>query len=117
MSNMRDPFIDLPYELTASILLNLELHDLLRIQQVNRAFRDTVLNSTELDYQLHAYIAGIIDNPHSSLPLSDRLDALKRSEKAWGAFDVQRRRKIALHHQPSGLYDLSAGSYICTAAE
>lgn len=105
-------FFDLPTEMIVRTLAFLSLKDLISCQLTNKFLRSLVTSSLQLQYLIEAEAAGVQDNVNSSLPVSERLEELKRSESAWTNFLVKQHQTIAIRHKSSGYYDLTGGVYV-----
>lgn len=100
--------LDLPAELIIQILSALSFTDLLfSAQLTNHYLHDLVQNSSLLQYLIAAGFAGVNDNPSSKLVPAERLEALRRYERAWGDLAIGKRTKVTVQHRTSGLYDVS----------
>ena len=87
IDNVADPshssFPPIPAEIMIDILSRLSPHDLISCRRVNRALNSIIHNSVRLQHQIDQAIAGVMDNPYSSLSLPDRRAALARRQEAW----------------------------------
>jgi hypothetical protein len=76
-------FSTLPEELVIEILSTLDLSDLISCRCVNRRLNGVIDNSEQLQHQIDTAVAGVVDNPSSSLSLRERREALARRQDAW----------------------------------
>ncbi|KAG5634403.1 hypothetical protein H0H81_002106 [Sphagnurus paluster] len=103
----------LPPEILARVLLFLELPDLMRMHQVHSNLRQYIQSFHILQYHIATQSAFIEDNPNSSLPISERLELLKKREEGWARCNIDFRRVIRLEHQPGDDLDvLTDGIYL-----
>ena len=75
----------LPAELTINILSYLSLQDLISCRLVDRKFNDIINGSHQID----TAVAGVVDNPSSTLSLLARRRALARRQVAWDTCQPQ----------------------------
>jgi hypothetical protein len=80
----------LPTELIIDILSCLALHDLTSCHRVNRHLNDIINSSERLQHKIDTAVAGVVDNPNSTLSLLERRDAFARRQKAWDTCQPQR---------------------------
>ena len=85
----RDENRTLPTELVIKILSYLSLHDLVSCRLVDRELND-IINGSALQYQIDTAIAGVVDNPSSTLSLDARRRALARRQVAWDTCQPQK---------------------------
>jgi hypothetical protein len=102
----------LPTELLVHVLAQLPLVDLLTCQLINKHVRNTIQRSVLLQYSIATATAGVIDNPYCPLSISERLEALRKREHAWGNFVIGSRVPISVSGRPSGIYDLTGGIFL-----
>jgi F-box domain len=76
-------FQSFPVELVIDILLHLSLHDLTTCRRVNRTLNSIINDSQAIQHLIDTVVAGVVDNPNSTLSLSERRAALARRQKAW----------------------------------
>ncbi|KAF9452343.1 hypothetical protein P691DRAFT_722057 [Macrolepiota fuliginosa MF-IS2] len=74
---------DLPPELLTRVLLYLPFTSVPNCQRVNRYLHVLISESAKLQYHIHLGISGLMDNPHCSLPVSERLGRLRARERRW----------------------------------
>ncbi|KII91517.1 hypothetical protein PLICRDRAFT_173354 [Plicaturopsis crispa FD-325 SS-3] len=103
--------LSLPPELLVRIISLSTVIDTFTWQLTTRYLRDLVKGSSELQYRIAAYAAGVIDNPKSRLSHAERLERLKAREAAWSTLHVRGQTTIAMNYMPSGIYDLTRGVY------
>src|ERR1700722_10435661 len=106
------PLLTLPTELIIYVLSYLPIADILACQRLNRLFDCVVRQSVLLRYAIETKVAGVVDNPHAPLVLSERLENLRSREDAWASFTIKFRSLIPVPHVPSGIYDLTGGIYL-----
>jgi hypothetical protein len=70
----------LPTELIIDILSCLSLHDLTSCR-VNRHLNSIINSSERLQHKIDTAVAGVVDNPNSTLSLLERRDALARRQR------------------------------------
>ncbi|KII91519.1 hypothetical protein PLICRDRAFT_38284 [Plicaturopsis crispa FD-325 SS-3] len=103
--------LSLPTELLVRIISLSTPTDTFIWQLTARHFRNLVKDSSELQYRIAAYAAGVIDNPRSRLSHAERLERLKARETAWSTLNVRSQTAIAVDYTPAGLYDFTRGVY------
>jgi hypothetical protein len=105
-------FLSLPDELIVQIFCHLDFPVGLKAAlTLNRRSRYIISNSVLLQYIILLRRLGVIDNPASPLPLSQRYELLRQREEAWLTFHIKRRTTIQLPNRPDGIYDLTGGHY------
>ena len=85
----RNEIHTLPAELVINILSYLSLHDLFSCRLVDRQLNDIINGSQHLQHQIDTAIAGVEDNPNSTLSLLARRGALARRQLAWDTCQPQ----------------------------
>jgi hypothetical protein len=87
----------LPSEILISILLNskLDVRDAFTVQLVNHYFHDLYKTSIHLQYDLECKLAQVMDNPHCTLPVGQRLQMLRDQEAAWRSLDPALTRSVS----------------------
>ncbi|PPQ97316.1 hypothetical protein CVT26_006634 [Gymnopilus dilepis] len=75
------------------------------------SLHNLISNSSELQYYAALIPALAEDNPCSNLPASEKLEALRRSERAWWTLRPGFVKSVPVTHIQSGVYDLTAGVY------
>ena len=88
-SASRDKKRTLPAELVINILSNLSLHDLLSCRLIDRELNYIIKGSQHLQHQIDTAVAGVVDNPSSTLSLDARRRALVRRQVAWDTCEPQ----------------------------
>jgi hypothetical protein len=104
--------LNLPEELIIHILSYLSLRDLVASLHSTPLLHAIFAHSAVLQYTLQCQIAGVEDNPASSLTVSERFKRLQKREIAWSNFTPDYRKTIEVPHHPSGIYDLTGGIYL-----
>ncbi|KAM6499828.1 hypothetical protein JOM56_005336 [Amanita muscaria] len=102
--------LTLPHELVERILLLLPAESVQTCRLVNRALNETIQSSALLQYFQACEAAGVIDNPQSPLSYPERLEALKKREKAW-------RKLKPVFEMTISVNDQTASSQICRSTE
>ena len=110
--NLAMTLLNLPNELIIQILFDLPHQDLISCQLSNNTLYTIIKNSVLLQLRIALSTFKATDNPSCSLNVSERLKALKHSEEAWSLLRKDFKRRIAVNHQESGIYDLSAGVFL-----
>ncbi|KAL6299410.1 hypothetical protein BKA93DRAFT_829888 [Sparassis latifolia] len=105
-------FLELPSELIVVILSFLPLSDLVACRRTNKLLDSTIESSVVLQYLIELQVAGAVDNPSSSLPVSDRLRVLKARESAWEQIECTNVTSIRVDFNPSSIYDLTGGVFL-----
>ena len=85
----RDENRTLPAELVIKILSYFSLHDLVSCRLVDRELNDIINGSQHLQHLIDTAVAGVVDNPSSTLSLLARRSALARRQVAWDTFQPQ----------------------------
>jgi hypothetical protein len=88
------PFSTLPGELIVEILSNLACSDLASCRRINRHLKDIIDSSEQLQHHIDIAIAGVMDNPKSSMSLRERREALVRRQKAWDTCQPQSTAEV-----------------------
>ena len=88
-SASRDKKRTLPAELVINILSYLSLHDLVSCRLIDRELNDIINGSQHLQHQIDTAVAGVVDNPSSTLSLDARRRALVRRQVAWDTCEPQ----------------------------
>ncbi|KAG5651944.1 hypothetical protein H0H81_006828 [Sphagnurus paluster] len=107
-----DMLLLLPPELTVRIISLLDLRDILKIKRVHSTFRDYVKSFNTLQYRIATLSAGVENNQHSTVSISDRLEVLNSLQLGWARGNVDFKKTVPVLHQPSGIYDLKGGVYL-----
>ncbi|KAI0674135.1 hypothetical protein C8Q78DRAFT_1184113 [Trametes maxima] len=102
----------LPDELLLQIAAQLDFHQLFSLQEVCARLCDVIRSDAALQYAIELRVAGMIDNPASHLVPGERFRILRAKENAWRAFDLSDKVSLPLRHQPSGIYDLTGGTFL-----
>ena len=79
----------LPAELVINILSYLSLHDLVSCRLIDRELNYIIKGSQHLQHQIDTAVAGVVDNPSSTLSLDARRRALVRRQVAWDTCEPQ----------------------------
>lgn len=74
---------DLPVELLAKILGDLDIFTLTLCRFVSRSFNNLIKSSSLLQYKLELGLAGVESNPTCTIGLSERLDAVRSYRRGW----------------------------------
>lgn len=104
--------LHLPTELIIQILSHLTHKDLIACQLSHKTLYTTVKFSVLLQYRIALSTFKATDNPSCPLNISGRFKALKDSEVAWTHLRKDFKRRIAVNHEVSGIYDLSDGVFL-----
>ncbi len=91
---MSTPLLSLSNELLIEIFSNLSPYDIYACRRACRLLNNLIVNSQLLQYISRTALSGVFDALKPGIPLTDRLDALKRWETAWMKMDV--RKPIAI---------------------
>ncbi|KAL7281124.1 hypothetical protein ACG7TL_004432 [Trametes sanguinea] len=78
-------FLELPDELQLSILSKLDARSILACRQVDPSLAQAIDEAVEMQYRLELQFAGMIDGPQGTIPVRDRLKALRAYRAAWHA--------------------------------
>jgi hypothetical protein len=105
-------FLDLPFEIIHKILTLLSPIQLATCQLVNKHLNAIVSESLTLQYTIALALAGADDNPCSLVPLPQKLEDIRSSEAAWATLQPKFIASLPVKHRTSGIYDLSAGTYL-----
>ena len=89
LSASRDENRTLPAELVINILSYLSIHDVVFCRLVDRQLNDIINGSQHLQHQIDTTIAGVVDNPNSTLSLLARRSALAHRQVAWDTCQPQ----------------------------
>lgn len=89
-STPRDDNRTLPVELVINILSFLPLHDLVSCRLVDRKPNNIINDSQYLQHQIDTAIAGVVDNPSSTLSLLARRRALAQRQVTWDTCQPQK---------------------------
>jgi hypothetical protein len=87
----RDEIRTLPAELVINILSYLSIHDLVSCRLIDRELNDIINGSQHLQHQIDTAVAGVVDNPNSTLTLLARRSALARRQVAWDTCQPQNK--------------------------
>ena len=79
----------LPAELVINILSYLSVNDLVSCRLLYRELNDIINGSQHLQHQIDTAVAGVVDNPRSTLSLVARRRALARRQVAWDTCQPQ----------------------------
>jgi hypothetical protein len=90
----------LPVELVINILSCVSLYDLVSCRLVNRNFNDIIDSSECLQHQIDTAVAGVMDNPRSTLSLRARRNALAQRQEAWDTCQPRSTTSIRLGITP-----------------
>ena len=89
LSASRNKNCSLPEELVIEILSYLSLNDLVSCRLIDRELNDIINGSQHLQHQIDTAVAGVVDNPDSTLSLLARRSALARRQVAWDTCQPQ----------------------------
>ncbi|KAJ7248637.1 hypothetical protein B0H12DRAFT_1123531 [Mycena haematopus] len=103
--------LDFPPEILTSIFTFLPNAALSSIKQSSRFLWTFVSSSVELQYQMAAEVAQVIDNPSSPMSIAERFALLRSREHAFGAVSPSWKISVPVTFQASGLYELSGGLF------
>ncbi|KAG8803189.1 hypothetical protein FRC17_006229 [Serendipita sp. 399] len=103
--------LSLPPEILTQIFLNLEWHDLLRAQSICKAV-GKLCSSTALQYHLLLGIAGYEDVSNHPMPISQRLELLKKVEFSFNYANFGQKERFSFEGGPISSHDLQDGIYI-----
>ena len=103
--------LPLPPEIIIQIIRELHPSDYLSCHLTCKTLHNLVSSSSELQYYAALIPALAEDNPCSNLPASEKLEALRRSERAWWTLRPGFVKSVPVTHIQSGVYDLTAGVY------
>jgi hypothetical protein len=86
-----------PPEILISILLDssLDVRDAFAVQQINHFFHDLYKTSIHLQYELECKVAQVMDNPHCTLSVGQRLQMLRDQEAAWSPLTPAPTRSVS----------------------
>ncbi|CAA7261285.1 unnamed protein product [Cyclocybe aegerita] len=104
--------LQLPPEIIIDILSYLSPHDLRSCQLTNREPHMLIRCSVLLQYKTALETAQAEDNPCSLAPYSEKIEDLRSSEEAWSMVKPKFAVSIPVKHHPSGIYDLTGGTYL-----
>ncbi|TFK41206.1 hypothetical protein BDQ12DRAFT_679076 [Crucibulum laeve] len=104
--------VDIPEELIVQILSYLGPSDLVTCELTSSTLRSIIKEAVVLRYSRALQVAGMEDNPNSNLSVTERLARLERRESAWFKNIPDFTTTIPVHHNPSGIYDLTSGVYL-----
>lgn len=80
--------LEFPPEILVEIFAEIHcLIDLLSCTRVCKDFQQVFKESTRLQYQIELKKAGMVNNPHCTLPTPARLKMLREREHAWSHLD------------------------------
>lgn len=110
----RSRLLGLPSEIHVLILQRLHPREILRVKSTCKQLSRVVQNSLYCRYIIACYAAGVVDNPRSQLPLSDRHDLLLQREDAWQSLTPKRIFGVEVPPQfhASGGCDLVDGTFV-----
>ncbi|KAK1222796.1 hypothetical protein PQX77_014322, partial [Marasmius sp. AFHP31] len=75
--------LDIPVELLYQVLACLDYRSLASCKLVCKRLRQLINESSALQYILELAITGNVDGQHSSLPVAEKLSALRSHQRAW----------------------------------
>ena len=105
-------FLDLPFEIIHTIISLLPPIQLSTCQLVNKHLNAIISDSLSLQYTIALALAMADDHPCSMVPLSQKLENIRSSEAAWASLQPKFIASLPVRHRTSGIYDLSAGTYL-----
>lgn len=115
-STIKPTLVDLPPEIITHILLFLPSLSILACAKVNQYLHDLISDSVEVQYYIHRSMSGQLDNPYSTLSISDRLENLLIRESRWEELYVNFEQIIDVPFASSGIYDLTGDIYLLGSA-
>ena len=104
--------LDLPPEVLIEILSILDVNEIFRCIRTCRFFDELIGNSSQLSYLTQLKLAGMQDNPYSSLSVKDRMSTLKQREGLWQSFRWKFMAAVEVPHKSSGVYDITPSVYL-----
>lgn len=110
-------FLDLPFEIILKILSLLSPIELSTCQLVNKYLNVIISKSLTLQYRTALELAKADDNPCSVVSLPQKLEEIQSSEAAWATLQPNFIVSLPVKHRTSGIYDLSAGTYLLGNAD
>ncbi|KAF8208380.1 hypothetical protein K438DRAFT_1813902 [Mycena galopus ATCC 62051] len=113
MANDPDYFrlLDLPPEILTYILAFLPNAALQSTKKSSRFLFTLITSSIELQYQMAAEVAQVVDNASSRMPIYERLALLRTREEAFEIVSPSWKITVPVPFQASGLYELSGGLF------
>lgn len=87
--------IDLFPELAIHILSYLSLPDIFACLRSHTALYKLIKDSTVLQYHINTLLAGVEDNPCSTIAIHERLDRLVAQEAGWAQHDFDFSRTVS----------------------
>ncbi|KAF8880302.1 hypothetical protein BD779DRAFT_1763142 [Infundibulicybe gibba] len=115
-ATMPNLFYTLPTEVLTRVLSFLPGIDLESCKLINRDVRDTISSSALLRYIIAADLAGVEDNPHSNLSISEKSTMLAQRELSWRRFQPDFIQSINVDYPTAGIYDFTNGIYFAAAS-
>ncbi|EKM77109.1 hypothetical protein AGABI1DRAFT_77888 [Agaricus bisporus var. burnettii JB137-S8] len=103
--------LHLPPEILTQVVLLLPLKSIVVCKQVNHYIRSLILDSVEIRYLVQLLLLELVENPHCSLSIHERLSILEKRNRSKG-IDARLRKRIRIPFQKSGIYDLTGGIYL-----
>ncbi|KAG6844015.1 hypothetical protein H0H87_010602 [Tephrocybe sp. NHM501043] len=100
--------MDLPNDIVIKILAELNFHGYQKLRDAHPAFSAYLDQSPTLQYKFAAEVAGVIDNPHSAMTLSERIALLLDREAAWPDLHVDFVKEIHAPNDNLGRYILNS---------
>ncbi|KAF9649091.1 hypothetical protein BDM02DRAFT_3186607 [Thelephora ganbajun] len=73
----------IPIDILEQILLRLPTQDIIKIESINRYFRDLVHNLPTLQHRRELFTIGLIDNPYRPCDLAERRKQCKDYTHKW----------------------------------
>lgn len=104
--------LNLPPEILVQILQDLDIIDIFSCQLTGKYLDHLIRESVVLQYNVALDSANAHVNPCVSLPISEKLRALKSSEDSWAFLRPDFKASIPVTHNQSGVYDLTGGVYL-----
>lgn len=101
--------IDLYPELVIRILSYLSLRDVFACLRTHTALYKLIKDSTVLRYHIAAQLAGVEDNPYSSIPVHERLNRLASQEAGWIQHEFDFSRTVAVPPDHTWIQGLAGG--------
>ncbi|RPD61706.1 hypothetical protein L226DRAFT_485162 [Lentinus tigrinus ALCF2SS1-7] len=96
-----------PVELLVSIIVCLDVRDILRCREVCVFFKTLIDEDVHTQYKIELALAGMEDGPPSALTPSDRLAILRERQEAWKSLTWKARTEYDMRR--GGVWELYGG--------